>query len=320
MMFAESKHSLKAIRRNVNTAHRPSSFPLFPSLLILIIVLVFASNTSAATITHGSHYLTSGGGFYPFPPPIGLLTFEGNPFGPGNTDTVYERMSDVIIPGFGIPVSTPITMTNVGLRSSAPLNIGGFSYDVRIGLTPFTGANPNTGTMTITQTSPDDGGPAPDGIYDTNVNIFFTASFIPTDGGPALPSVDNHIFILSTSPGLWSFDPEPQFVTVTSGPTQQQTTNFFLVGTINMLDPVAAAGGKNASAVEIPEPSTLTLFSIPVLILCIREYRRKTRVAVEPRESPTSMGSKVATLQSDMFLLPPALSIREHEEGAVVLR
>lgn len=274
LMSIKSAHPVTKIERALQASHQPFIFfRMFPLLLFITIVLVYSGGANAATITQGSHYLSSGGGFFPFPPPIGLLTFEGEPFGPGNTDTVYERMSDVVIPGLGIPVSVPITMVDVGLRSSAPLDIGGFNYDVDIGLTPFTGLSPNTGTMTITQTSVDDGSSAPDGVYDTNVNIFFTASFIPIDGGPSLASVDDHIFILSTSPGLWSFDPEPDFVTVNTGPIQQQTTNFFLIGEIDMLDPVAAAGGKNIAAV-VPVPGAVWLFGSGLLGLIGMTKRR----------------------------------------------
>lgn len=88
----------------------------------------------SVTITAGCHYLSSADGHYDFGPPIGELLFQGNPFGPGDTDTVYRRLEDVVLPRFGASATVPIEMVRVALRSIKPLDINGRLFDVSISL------------------------------------------------------------------------------------------------------------------------------------------------------------------------------------------
>jgi hypothetical protein len=137
-------------------------------------------------------------------------------------------------------------MTAVSLEGIKPVKIDGVLYDVFIRLTPGTRS---TGEMTIVQTSPDDGKSTPNGIYNTNVAIYFTAEFTPRGKKGKKFEKSADIFIQSTAPGRWTFNPEAKFITTTKGPRTSRTTNFFVKGETPMLDLSAMAGGANSQAV-----------------------------------------------------------------------
>jgi len=199
------------------------------------------------TIRAGAHYLSSAGGHYNFGPKIGELHFHGRPMGPGNTDTIYRRLGDVTFPGFGSSAKVPIEMVAVSLESIEPVTVDGRQYDVFIHLTP---GRHSTGEMTFSLHYPNDGASRINGTYDTNVNIFFTAEFTPRDGGAGAFSKDAEIFIQSTAPGRWSFNPNVQMVMKADGPEELRTSNFFLQGTIPMLDVLQGAGGANTNGID----------------------------------------------------------------------
>jgi hypothetical protein len=199
----------------------------------------------SVTIRAGSHYLSSSNGHYDFGPPIGELLFQGMPFGPGNTDTVYQRLEDAVLPRLGSSATVPIEMVKVALQSIEPLTIDGRLYDVAISLTP---GKRSTGEMRIVMHAPDDGTPASHGTYDTNVAIFFTATMTPRDGKSKPLVRDADIFIQSTAHGRWSLNAAARSVQVAQ-PRELSTANFFVVGTTPMLDMRLMAGGANAAAV-----------------------------------------------------------------------
>lgn len=196
-------------------------------------------------IRKGSHYLKSNGGHFDFGPPIGEMLFHGRPMGPGDTDTIYERLEDIVIDRLGASVRVPIEMTAVALQSSQPVVIDGKDFDVSIYLTPN---KRSTGEMTVMMHHEDDGTHRQNGVYDTNVAIFFTAEFTPHDGIGDVIKQTAQIFIQSTAPGAWSLRPPERHVTVSAGPEGRQTTNFFLINQIPMLDLSVGAGGRNVGA------------------------------------------------------------------------
>ena len=207
----------------------------------------------SVTILIGCHYLASDGGHFDFGQPIGELLFRGRAFGPGNTDTIYMRLKEAVLPRLGSSVKIPIEMIKVQLESSQPVLIEGREFDASIILTP---GKRSTGEMRITLHSDDDGTPSPHGTYDTNVAIFFDATLTPRDrASPSITRSDN-IFIQSTSHGLWSLNPAPNMVTVIvpegdgAGDTRMRTANFYVVGTTPMLDNRTLAGGANTAALE----------------------------------------------------------------------
>jgi hypothetical protein len=166
--------------------------------------------------------------------------------GPGNTDTIYQRRGEVVLRTLGQVETVPIEMTAVSLESIKPVKIEGVVYDVFIRLTA---GKQSTGEMRIAQTHPDDGTSASNGVYNTNVAIFFTAEFTPRSRKGKKFEKSADIFIQSTAPGRWTFNPEPNFVKASKGPRGLRTTNFFLKGEIPMLDLALMAGGANSPAV-----------------------------------------------------------------------
>jgi hypothetical protein len=204
-----------------------------------------AKRNGVTKVREGSHYLSSAKGHFDFGKPIGELLFRGRPMGPGNTDTIYQRRGEVALRTLGQSATVPIEMTAVSLESIKPVKIDGVQYDVFIRLTPGTRS---TGEMTIVQTSPDDGTSAPNGIYNTNVAIYFTAEFTPRGKKGKKFEKSADIFIQSTAPGRWTFNPDANFVTTTKGPRALRTSNFFLKGEIPMLDLASRAGGANSPA------------------------------------------------------------------------
>ena len=200
---------------------------------------------SNVTVREGSHYLSSSKGHFDFGPPIGELLFRGRPMGPGNTDTIYRRQGNVVLRTLGQSTTVPIEMTAVSLESIEPIRVDGVLYDVFIHLTP---GMRSTGEMTITQTAPDNGTSNSNGVYNTNVAIFFTAEFTPRGRKGKKFERSADIFIQSTAPGRWTFNPESNFVSVSKGGRALRTTNFFLKGEIPMLDLASRAGGANQAA------------------------------------------------------------------------
>ncbi|MEX2264776.1 MAG: PEP-CTERM sorting domain-containing protein [Bryobacteraceae bacterium] len=232
---------------------------------ILIVLTMFVLSTwtaRAETIPIGSYYLEAFEGFIPFPGATSAALFRGRPFGPGTTDTIYQRLADIDLPFIGSSATIPIEVLRLEVGSIAPVDFGGVLFDMFIHLTPGTHS---LGEMTITQTSPDDGGPGPEGIFDQFVTLQFTADFTPLGGGTGFSIVDS-ILIATIGPATWSFDPEPNFVTVNTGPVELRTNRFFATSDIVMLSGGAqAAGGSKHSAfisTAVPEPSSTVLLAL----------------------------------------------------------
>ncbi len=90
---------------------------------------------------------------------VGIVPLEGNPFGPGDTDTIVERLT-----GSGPPFNVgdvaliEIELVALSLRSVAPIDIGGLLFDMDVISGSFLGepANP-LGQMTATHSDPNGG-------------------------------------------------------------------------------------------------------------------------------------------------------------------
>jgi len=242
-------------------------------LFILIAMVCGSSNYAYGdTISIGSHYLHATDGFYPFPGGLGTVAFHGRPFGPGNTDTIYQRLAAANLPTLGSSATIPIEVVRLEMQSFGPIDIGGTLFNMSIYLTPGTRS---LGEMIITQNLANDGGPAPEGTFQKSVTLVFTAEFTPVSGGPGGFAINDSVFIATVNPVPWSFDPSPNFVTVTTGPPEAQTANFFVVGdrSIFMLNPTASAGGHKQSA-EIPEPTTLLLLGTGLVGVAVKTHKK----------------------------------------------
>lgn len=234
----------------------------------------------ADSVLLGADYLhTLPGTYFDFGGPIGSVSLTGVPISPGtlgDTDTIVHRKADAFLPIPGVSMDTvPIELVQLSLMSVAPVNIGGFFYDVSVYLTPFTSS---TGTMTIRHEGLDNGTPAPEGTFDSFFDVFFTADFTEVGNPINTFQIPDHIQLGSTG-SLWSHEPIPGALQVT-GSTGNQAANdhtarpplfndFHVPGQIveMKLPPdsgahfVRAAFGPQSFA-QVPEPSTLLLLGL----------------------------------------------------------
>jgi hypothetical protein len=180
-------------------------------------------SAKAASIWRGSDYLTTpvNGASYDFGPGIGQVFFTGLPVGPGLTDTIIQRKQDCVLPTIGSSCTIPIEMTQLSLKTSAPVNVGDFNYDVKVTLDPN---NASTGNMTIKHQFPDDGGLFAEGTFSSSLNVFFKADFVPVNGGPDLQDVFQSVN-LTLARALWSHEPPPGAVLVPGAPGTVVGTN-----------------------------------------------------------------------------------------------
>ncbi len=87
-----------------------------------LLLLLWSPLAHADNVALGSDYFqTQAGTSFDFGGPIGVVNFMGSPIGPGLTDTIVQRLNDVVING----ASGTIQITALSLVSTAPVNIGG---------------------------------------------------------------------------------------------------------------------------------------------------------------------------------------------------
>ena len=264
------------------------------------------------TVAKGSDYLqTQAGSFFNFGGPIGVVQFVGNPTGPGFTDTIIQRKEDAVInnsrPG-GDPNPGPnpidIQMTDLSMKNAAPVNIGGSFFDVFVTLDPSHLAD-DVGNMTIY-------GNTSGGTFDSNLNVFFDAHFVPLGPGSAFDVFGNTS--LTQQGAAWSPTPSPGTQLVTGpddGSAADQAANLhlglssdpnevdffaFTVPPGGVSDSGALLPGQgpfgpfkfgedkpegdgvhNVDPAPAPEPSTIILLGIGGIGLVCRVRRRKAK-------------------------------------------
>jgi hypothetical protein len=204
------------------------------------------------------------------------VPFIGVPSGPGGSDTIVTRLQTVDVTGGS--GTTALLLSMLQLQSAVPTDFGlgvGFYY---ITLQSARGGTSSTGSMTITQSSPDDNTPAnPEGSFTSLLDVFFDVRFGSLNGPIAL-STD---LILTNGGTLWDANPAPNDFLVT-GPRGDFTANdhtgkirdsdiydmdFFPVGVLT------ESSGSDTHAVTTttfaPEPGTLLLTIIGGLLVLV---------------------------------------------------
>lgn len=125
-------------------------------------------------------------------------------------DSVAVILEDFIIPGLNQPVEVPIELAAINERNIEPLRLGEDDYDFCFILNP---AKRSLGKMTIIQTSPDDGGPGPEGYFLRETDLHLFAVLVPRKRGQIAVS-EASIRIASPVPIQFSFDPPSDAVLV----------------------------------------------------------------------------------------------------------
>lgn len=132
----------------------------------------------------------------------------GDPIGPGNTDTIVERLNQPPLPlpdgGTGI---IDVELVALSLTSVSPvvIDLGGGpqAYDLHVDLDPLT---PSLGTINITSHNL---GPGGGGTFDSEFLVNSLLTFTPTGGGS--PVVVPRSDPLSSTSSLWSHIKPPNY-------------------------------------------------------------------------------------------------------------
>ena len=202
---------------------------------------------------------------------VGIVPLEGNAFGPGDTDTIVERIT-----GSGPPFNVgdvaviDIELVALSLRSVAPIDIGGtlFDMDVISGSLLGEPANP-LGQMTVTHGDPDGG--------------TFITDFLPIDYKTTFTEVGNPLntfdvfgnILFTNTNGDWSHSP---------GPMDQHGGPHLGGGLHAGIDPISGEKRRmdhvnpteaHYAFAAMPEPSTVLLLIPGLAALALRRRRAR---------------------------------------------
>ncbi len=202
---------------------------------------------------------------------VGIVPLEGNPFGPGDTDTIVERKT-----GSGPPFNVgdvaviDIELVALSLKSVVPIDLGGtfFDMDVISGSLLGEPANP-LGQMTVTHSDPNGG------TFVTDLlPIDYKATF--TEVGNLLNTFDVFGNILFTNTnGDWSHSP---------GPMDQHGGPHLAGGFHAGIDPIfgekrrmdhVTPSEAHYALAAMPEPSTFAFGLMGLLMLSYHGRRRR---------------------------------------------
>jgi hypothetical protein len=250
---------------------------VFRILAPLILALAAADGARAQVadvVVLGSDYFeTTTGTFFNFGPPWGAVDFNGYPIGPGLTDTIVQRTSDVVINGS----PGPLQITALSLESTSPVPGVG---NIFVTLNPAD-LSMDTGQITIS-------GSLSGGMFTSFFDVFFDVCLMPGAGGVGCAPGTSPIYknstplLLQNSGASWSPDPPPGSIIVT-GPVGDLAANVhtgltsnesdFWPGVVVEMHP----GGGGAHVVMpagIPEPSTWAMILLGFAGLGFAGYRK----------------------------------------------
>jgi hypothetical protein len=238
-----------------------------------------AQSASALTVVKGSDYWTTQeGSSYDFGGSIGKVNFLGrrlgnwtppdpedaDPINVGLADTIVRRLDDVTFntdAQDGESGVSNVEVVALSLRSQAPVNLGGSSYDILVDLNT---AKKSEGNITINE----------NGTFSSDFTVHWTPTFRPVSGAGDLSCTDvftsgecdSDLFSinLSASAGNWSSefpgglkveglvgDINANFHTNLSAIQK----DFFTVGIVD--HDASGAGHHFVAHAEVPEPLTI---------------------------------------------------------------
>jgi hypothetical protein len=204
--------------------YRKSIAHLLPTLVVAASLI---GTAQAGVVLLGSDYLETLPGTT-----FGGAPFAGVPIGPGNTDTIVQRLNDANLPSLGSSTTIPTQMVELRLVTTVPVNFGlgvGFYY---MTLQSVRGGPSTVGSMTITWNSADDHAPnTPEGTFNSFFDVFFDIRFGALNGPIAL----SDDLILSQSGSFWDADP-PAGKVIVNGPVGNQNANLHTGKTSSQMD------------------------------------------------------------------------------------
>jgi len=232
----------------------------------------------AYDILRGSDYLQTpddGRTSFDFGGPIGQVFFKGVPFGPGNTDTIIQRLEDAV---FGVPID--IEMTRLSLISTSATCFEDACYFIE----PRLNSTPSAGTMTINSNN----------SFTSNFTVNFDALFIPVDTAPALYPMTGLSIALINKGAPWSPLPQANSIIVRGEPGNIDANCHNLSGLV--CDPrdfftgqvdhkksdgttFTPEGHRTRQAENVPGP--LPVLGLGAVFSFSRRLRRKCRTAAK---------------------------------------
>jgi hypothetical protein len=201
---------------------------MFSVLPLIVLAGISCETAWAGTVALGWDYLQtvpvtsfdftalSGGA-------VGVVDFMGIPVGPGNTDTIIQRLADATINAGSAPTgltatqiallpnAIPLQITELSMESTAPVDIAGNFFDVFVTLDPANLAN-DTGMMSIY-------GGTTGGTFESYLNVYFEAQF----HDPSNPALDFDVtptlpFVLTPiGTATWASTPPSSCIPTTEG-------------------------------------------------------------------------------------------------------
>lgn len=234
------------------------------------LALAIPGAAKADTVVLGSDYLqTLPGTYFNFGGAIGVVDFTGYAFGPGNTDTIVQRTSDITINGG----PGNLQLTALSLVSTTPVSFPGSSGLIYITLDPFNLAN-DSGQITI-------GGTKAGGTFSSFFDVFFDVCTAPGSngvgcGGGAL--ISSGSLQLSNAGANWTSTPSGVIV---AGPVGDPSANLHTGLGSNQADfwpdPIIESHpglGQHVVSPAVPEPSTWMMMLLGFIGLGFASHRR----------------------------------------------
>jgi hypothetical protein len=248
------------------------------AVLVVLVAAAWAPVSPALSIVSGSDYLaTQPGTFLDFsifgnPFGLGVVEFEGDTIGPGDTDTIVERKGDADLTNPGDSDTIDIEMVALSLQSVAPVDIGGDLFDLDISLSSVL---PSIGEMTLLL----DAAVTPSGTFTSFFDVFVEIEVFEAGTTNPVQTIAGLPGLRLEGSGDWSSVAPPDAVIVT-GPPGDTTANthdplapgsfdFFIEGLVFEEHPGGGAVHVARTSV-IPEPGTTTLLLLGALGMGMR--------------------------------------------------
>ena len=212
----------------------------------------------------------------PFIPGAGIVSLEGVPFGPADTDTIVERLQGIdpfeVCPTLPCSDTIDIELVALSLTSLDPVDVGGTFFDLEVfGGTDFAILQ-ILGSMTIIHDDPNGG--TFSSILDVNADLIFTEVGNPLNTF-TVPFADTF-----TANGLWCHDGGPgdqHGGPYPSGDFHAGVQCLPGGGGIKVLTQEQALLAAHGVLPSMPEPSTYLLVGLGFAGLVVHQRRRLRR-------------------------------------------